>query len=167
MLSCVRLFVTPWTEALQARFHPQDFLGKNTQVGCHFRLQEIFLTQGSNLHLLVSPALAGRFFTTAPPGKPCHSLFKVKEIKYQGLLVSQWHSLDLKPGSLTLTPSSFLKVWSTNLKTTWRNSLEVQWLALGTFSAKGASSIPSQGTKILQAAWHGQYIYMAQETRAL
>ena len=108
MLSCVRLFVTPWTEALQARFHPQDFLGKNTQVGCHFRLQEIFLTQGSNLHLLVSPALAGRFFTTAPPGKPCHSLFKVKEIKYQGLLVSQWHSLDLKPGSLTLTPSSFL-----------------------------------------------------------
>ena len=31
---------------------PWDFLGKNTGVGCHFLLQEIFLTQGSNLGLL-------------------------------------------------------------------------------------------------------------------
>ena len=29
-----------------------DFPGKNTGVGCHFLLQEIFLTQGSNLGLL-------------------------------------------------------------------------------------------------------------------
>src|SRR5574337_32067 len=29
-----------------------DFPGKNTGVGCHFLLQGIFLTQGSNLHLL-------------------------------------------------------------------------------------------------------------------
>ena len=28
------------------------FPGKNTAVGSHFRLQGIFLTQGSNLHLL-------------------------------------------------------------------------------------------------------------------
>ena len=28
--------------------HPWDFLGKNTGVGCHFLLQEIFPTQGSN-----------------------------------------------------------------------------------------------------------------------
>ena len=28
------------------------FLGKNTGVGCHFLLQEIFLTQGLNLRLL-------------------------------------------------------------------------------------------------------------------
>ena len=32
--------------------HPWNFLGKNTGVGCHFLLQEIFLTQGSNCHLL-------------------------------------------------------------------------------------------------------------------
>ena len=38
--------------------------GKNTGVGCHFLLQRIFLTQGSNPHLLF-----GRFFTTEPPGK--------------------------------------------------------------------------------------------------
>ena len=31
---------------------PWDFPGKNTEVGCHFLLQGIFLTQGSNLHLL-------------------------------------------------------------------------------------------------------------------
>ena len=27
---------------------PWDFLGKNTGVGCHFLLQETFLTQGPN-----------------------------------------------------------------------------------------------------------------------
>ena len=31
---------------------PQDFPGKNTGVGCHFLLQGIFLTQGSNPCLL-------------------------------------------------------------------------------------------------------------------
>ena len=42
---------------------PWNFPGKNTGVGCHFLLQGIFLTQGSNLSL-VSLALAGGFFTT-------------------------------------------------------------------------------------------------------
>ena len=44
-----------------------DSLGKNTGVGCHFFLQGIFPTQGSKP---ASPALAGGFFTTEPPGKP-------------------------------------------------------------------------------------------------
>ena len=38
------------------------------EVGCHFLLQGIFLNQGWNP--LASPALAGGFFTTAPPRKP-------------------------------------------------------------------------------------------------
>jgi len=38
--------------------------------GCHGLLQVIFLTQGSITLSLASPALAGRLFTTAPPGKP-------------------------------------------------------------------------------------------------
>ena len=42
------------------------FPGKDTGVGCHALLQGIFLTQGLNLHLFMSPALAGRFFTTSP-----------------------------------------------------------------------------------------------------
>ena len=32
--------------------HPWDFPGKSTGVGCHFLLQRIFLTQGSNPGLL-------------------------------------------------------------------------------------------------------------------
>ena len=39
-------------------------------MGCHFLLQGIFPTQGSNL----TSTLAGRFFTTEPPGKPDHTL---------------------------------------------------------------------------------------------
>ena len=34
------------------RLHPWYFSGKNTGVSCHFILQGIFPTQGSNLHLL-------------------------------------------------------------------------------------------------------------------
>ena len=44
--------------------------GKNTGVGCHFLLQGIFLTQGSNPLEPTSPASAGGFFTPEPPGKP-------------------------------------------------------------------------------------------------
>ena len=41
-----------------------DSPGKNTGVGCHFLLQGIFPTQGSNPGLM-SPAMAGRFFTAS------------------------------------------------------------------------------------------------------
>ena len=44
---------------------PWDSPGKNTAVGCCALLQGIFPTQGSNLCLLVSLALAGGFFTTS------------------------------------------------------------------------------------------------------
>ena len=43
----VWLLVTPWTVAHQ----PRGFQGKNTGVGCHFLLQGIFPTQGSNMGL--------------------------------------------------------------------------------------------------------------------
>ena len=51
-LSRVRLFVTPWTVACTKLLRPWDFPGKSTGVGCHFLLQGIFLTQGSNPGLL-------------------------------------------------------------------------------------------------------------------
>ena len=47
-LSRARLFATPWTVACTKSLHPWEFLGKSTRVGCHFLLQGIFLTQGSN-----------------------------------------------------------------------------------------------------------------------
>ena len=34
--------------------------------------------------------------------------------------------------------------------------LAVQWLEPGACTAKGLGSVPRQGTKILQVAWHGQ-----------
>ena len=57
VLSCfshVLLLTTLWTVACQAPVS-MEFSNKNTGVGCHFLLQGIFLTQGSNprlLHLL-------------------------------------------------------------------------------------------------------------------
>ena len=50
-LSHVQFFVTLWTEACQAPLS-MEFSGKNTGMGCHFLLQEIFPTQGSHSHLL-------------------------------------------------------------------------------------------------------------------
>ena len=50
-LSHVQLFATPWTEPARL-LYPWDSPGKNTGVGCHFLLQEIFWTQESNLGLL-------------------------------------------------------------------------------------------------------------------
>ena len=57
---------TPWTVACQV-LCPWNSPGKNTGVGCHFLLQEIFLTQGLNLHLLHWQADS---LSTEPPGKP-------------------------------------------------------------------------------------------------
>ena len=44
-------FATPWTVTCQTPLS-MDFPGKNSGVGCHFLLQGIFLTKGSNLLLL-------------------------------------------------------------------------------------------------------------------
>ena len=56
-------FASPWTARLLCL---REFPGKNTGMGCHFLLQGIFPTQGLKQ---TSPALAGGFFTTEPPGK--------------------------------------------------------------------------------------------------
>ena len=42
------LFATPWIVACTKLLRPWDFQGKSTGVGCHFLLQGIFPTQGSN-----------------------------------------------------------------------------------------------------------------------
>ena len=51
---CVQLHLTLWLHGLQPTrlLCPWDSPGKNTGVGCHFLLQGIFLTQGSNPSLL-------------------------------------------------------------------------------------------------------------------
>ena len=46
--SSARLFATPWTVDCTKLLRPWNFQGKSTGVGCHFLLQGIFPTQGSN-----------------------------------------------------------------------------------------------------------------------
>ena len=50
-------------------FVHEDSPGKNTGVGCHFLLQGIFLTQGSNQHLLILLHWQVDSLPLAPPGK--------------------------------------------------------------------------------------------------
>ena len=78
------VFVTPWTVAHQAP-RPWHFPGKNAGVGCHFLLQGITLTQGSNPRLLCyqaaflplshlgSPLLKGVNFAGRTPEYPAES----------------------------------------------------------------------------------------------
>ena len=69
-------------------FYPWNSPGKNTGMGCHSLIQEIFLTQGFNPglphcrqilcylnHLGSPPALQGRFLTTGLPGKSPSPIF--------------------------------------------------------------------------------------------
>ena len=49
---------------------PWDSPGKNIRVGCHFLLQGIFLTQGSNPSLLCLLHWCSSSLPLAPPGKP-------------------------------------------------------------------------------------------------
>ena len=47
----VQLFMTPWTVKCQPPLSI-GFSKNNTEMGCHFLLQGIFLTQGLKLHFL-------------------------------------------------------------------------------------------------------------------
>ena len=58
-------FATSWAVACQAPLS-MGFPGKNTAVGCHLLLQDIPDPEIKP----APPALAGKFFTTEPPGKP-------------------------------------------------------------------------------------------------
>ena len=70
----VQLFVTLWPTRFLC---PCGFSVKNTGLGCHFLLQGVFPTQGSNQNLL-HPLTAGRFFTTELSGKPLYSRSQMK-----------------------------------------------------------------------------------------
>ena len=48
LLSRVQLLATARAVACTRLLRPWDFLGKRTRVGCHFLLQGIFPTHGSN-----------------------------------------------------------------------------------------------------------------------
>ena len=68
LLSHVQLFVTPWIVARQAPLS-MEFSRQEYWSGLPFPPSRDLPDPGIELTSLTSPALAGRFFTTAPPGK--------------------------------------------------------------------------------------------------
>ena len=71
MLSCVLPFATPWAVAHQAPLST-GFPRQEYWSGLPFPLPEDLPSTGTDPASLASPALAGGFFTTVPPGKPIH-----------------------------------------------------------------------------------------------
>ena len=65
----VSLFVTPWNIARQSPLS-MEFFRQGYWSGLPFPPPGNLLNPGIKLASLVSPTLAGEFFTTVPPGKP-------------------------------------------------------------------------------------------------
>ena len=89
MLSCVLVFVTPGTVAHQAPLS-MGFPRQDYWSGLPFPSPGDLLNPGIKP---VSPALAGKFFTTEPPEKP-------KEVYMS--LINQQINIDLQPQESTL-----------------------------------------------------------------
>ena len=67
VFSCVWLFLTPWTVACQAPLS-MEFSRQECWSGLPFPSPGDLANPGIEPVSLLSPTLAGRFFTTAPPG---------------------------------------------------------------------------------------------------
>ena len=69
LLSCVQLFVTPWTAALQAPLS-MEFSRQGYWNRLLAPIPGNLSDSGMEPTSFVSPALAGGFFITVAPGKP-------------------------------------------------------------------------------------------------
>ena len=106
VLSPVWLFVTSWTLAHQAPLWSIPV--KNTRVGCHFLLQGIFPTQGSNPYLLCllrwqADALSLSFLGS--PSTCCEAWgkkTKIKKSEYK--LLKNFHLGDFPDGTVHRNP---------------------------------------------------------------
>ena len=103
LLSCARLFSTPWIVACTKLLGPWDFRGKSTGVGCHFLLQGIFPTQGLNpglshcrqtlYHLSHQESNLPRLKKKKNGGKKWSFLWLVKEVRdlrHEALMFHCW-----------------------------------------------------------------------------
>ena len=96
LLSCVQLFCNPMDRSLPGSFCPWDFPGKNTEVGCHFLPQGLFLTQGLNprlLHWQVDSLLLSHQGGPSMWSLEILSLFVRKILKASERLISWWTSM--------------------------------------------------------------------------
>ena len=71
MLSCVQLFVNPWTVGCHAPLS-MEFSRQEDWSGLPFPTPGDLTDPGIKPTSLASPALAGRFLTTESPGKPLY-----------------------------------------------------------------------------------------------
>ena len=110
VLSCIWLFVTPWTVASQTPLS-MEVSRQEYWSGLPFPSPGNLPDPGIKPASPASPALAGGFFTTAPPGKPLTyteivlstilwSWYLVKSgLRSPKSIISQLHSLHLFPYS--------------------------------------------------------------------
>ena len=75
-LSRVRLFATPWTIARQASLSV-GFFWQEYWHGVPLPPSGYLLDPGIKLASLMSPALAGGFFTTSTTWKPCYAYNRI------------------------------------------------------------------------------------------
>ena len=91
LLNHVRLFVTPWTVARQAPLSI-EFSRQEYYSGLPFPTLGNLPNSGTEPMCLVSSVLAGRFFTTMPPGKPLlkSTWGQLENVNQQDKLSAQW-----------------------------------------------------------------------------
>ena len=138
--SHVRLFATLWSVAYQAPLW--DSPGKNTGVGCHALLQGIFLTRGSNPHLLHWQADS---LSSEPPGKPrlqvSEEEFSCLPVEFCPLLypescdfpsmnvafrTSDWHvRVTLLPRPTSELGKAWRRGWEVSLERIWSLTLHL------------------------------------------
>ena len=80
-------FVTPWTVACKVPL-TMEFPRQEYWCRLPFPTPGALSDLGIELVSLVSPALAGRFFTTAPPGKPKIKMKRKAKVKVSQLCLT-------------------------------------------------------------------------------
>ena len=99
--SCVQLFSTPWSVACQVPLS-MGFSRQEHWSGLPCPPLGDLLDPGTEPVSLLSPTLAGRFFTTEPPGKPSVAMRVYNGGKSIGLLLSSSHQEDRRTGSFNV-----------------------------------------------------------------
>ena len=102
VLSLVKLFAIPWTVAHQTPLS-MEFSKQEYWIGLPCSPPGDLLNPGVKPAFLMSPALAGVFFTTALPGKPW--LYKLVNVN-GAALVMHLATFDLTRDSLTLSKAN-------------------------------------------------------------
>ena len=144
MLSCIWLFATPWTVAHQAPLF-MEFPRQEHWSGLPFPTPRDLRNPGIKPVSLASPALAGGFFTTEPPGKPTclpNLLENRKSLDLQWLWV-KWHGLTVERRTACPVEVVVLKFSLRPAHGLWWNkwALRSKWLCNSHFYVLGKDHV--------------------------